>query len=248
MLDLTLPVHPFTGLTALGWRRNGTPIWPVTGASDDDTTFESSGEDDDAGGSSSESTSESSGDDDQPLGPKGEKALEAEKAKRREAQQALRDYKALGLDPAAIKKLIDAQQSGDGADAALEAARREAAADATSKANTRILRSEVKAAAAGKLADPTDALRLLDLDKFEVDDDGNVDEDEIADAIDDLIKNKPYLAVQDGKRFKGGADGGARNDATKKQIDSASLSRMTPEQIVAARKEGRLDSVLGVKD
>lgn len=31
-----LPVHPRTGLTALGLRRNGAPIWPVLGASPDD--------------------------------------------------------------------------------------------------------------------------------------------------------------------------------------------------------------------
>ncbi|AYF29303.1 hypothetical protein CSH63_17895 [Micromonospora tulbaghiae] len=27
------PVHPFTGLTAIGFRRNGDPIWPVRGGS-----------------------------------------------------------------------------------------------------------------------------------------------------------------------------------------------------------------------
>ncbi len=68
------------------------------------------------------------------------------------------------------------------------------------KANRRILRSEVKAAAAGKLADPNDALHMLDLDQFEVDDDGNVDEDEIATAIADLLEKKPYLAAQSGPK------------------------------------------------
>lgn len=32
-LHLDLPVHPTTGLTAIGLRRNGTPIWPVIGGS-----------------------------------------------------------------------------------------------------------------------------------------------------------------------------------------------------------------------
>lgn len=29
-----LPVHPLTGRTAVGWRANGRPIWPVAGAQD----------------------------------------------------------------------------------------------------------------------------------------------------------------------------------------------------------------------
>jgi hypothetical protein len=42
-------------------------------------------------------------------------------------------------------------------------------------------------------------VRLLDLSQFELDADGNVDEDEVADAIKDLIERKPYLAAQGGK-------------------------------------------------
>src|SRR5690625_6678195 len=60
-----------------------------------------------------------------------------------------------------------------------DADRRKVESEALAKANARIVRSEVKAAAAGKLADPSDAYKFLDLDQFEVDDDGNVDEDEI---------------------------------------------------------------------
>src|SRR3546814_16404189 len=82
----------------------------------------------------------------------------------------------------------------DGADEA-ETVRRKAEQDALAKANTRIIRAEVKAAAASRLADPADAYKFLDLDQFEVDDDGNVDSEEIADAIEDLIKSKPYLAA-----------------------------------------------------
>src|SRR5690606_40426318 len=63
----------------------------------------------------------------------------------------------------------------------LDAVRREAEAVAIARANERILRSEIKAAAAGKLADPEDALRYLDLAEFEVDESGNVDTSEIAD-------------------------------------------------------------------
>lgn len=70
--------------------------------------------------------------------------------------------------------------------------------EALAKANARIVRAEIKAAAAGKLADPADALTFLSADDFEVDDDGDVDAGEIAAAIDDLVRRKPYLAAQGG--------------------------------------------------
>lgn len=80
----------------------------------------------------------------------------------------------------------------------VEKVRHEAETAALAKANTRIVRAEVKAAAAGKLNDPTDALNFLDLSQFEVDDDGDVDTDEIAEAIAELVRTKPYLAAQGG--------------------------------------------------
>lgn len=104
-------------------------------------------------------------------------------------------------------------QSKSETEKAIEKAKAEAAAEAgkeaTTKANARILRAEIKAAAAGKLADPADALRLLDLDDFDVDDDGETDAKAIAKAIDDLVKSKPYLAGKAGG--KGSADNGARS-------------------------------------
>jgi hypothetical protein len=87
----------------------------------------------------------------------------------------------------------------------------------------------VRAQAAGKLADPKDALRFIDLSEFEVDSDGEVDGDKIAAAITDLINKKPYLAVQDGRRFQGDADGGARKVPEPKTVE---------EQIAEAQKAG----------
>lgn len=142
---------------------------------------------------------------DKPLGPRGEKALQAEKEKRRKAAQELRDAKA------EIERL---RNGGD--EAAQKAAEVEKAAIA--KANTKILRAEVKAAAAGKLANPALAVKLLDLSKFEVDDDGEVDQTELAEAIDELLRDEPYLAADKPKRFQGGADQGARKKVPAKTI------------------------------
>lgn len=225
-----LPIHPTTGLTALGWRRNGVPIWPVLGGDGTDADQGDADQGDDTGddgkdgkdaGGDTDGTGDDQdddGDDDKPLGPAGQKALEAEKAKRR--KEATRRRKA----EADLAKLRD--QGGD----ETEQTRREAEQAALAKANTRILKAEVRAAAAGKLADPADALKLLDLDQFEVDADGEVDADEITSAIDDLIKSKPYLAAAattPAKRFQGSGDGGARGKT--KGVD---------QQIADAEKAG----------
>jgi hypothetical protein len=80
----------------------------------------------------------------------------------------------------------------------------EFANDAT---GARTIRSAVKAWASLKLADPKDAVRMLDVDHFTLDDDGNVDDAAVRTAIDDLLRRKPYLA----KGYDNG--GGADDDA-----------------------------------
>lgn len=169
------------------------------------------------------------------LGDKGKRALDAMKTKLKTERDRRR---------AAEAKLQD--KPADGGDADQIQAKADAAA--TARANTRILRSEVRAAAAGKLADPKDALTFIDLEQFEVDEDGQVDEDEIADAIDDLIKNKPYLAAATAKRFQGTGDGGAARKAGRpKQLTQQDLKTMSPEAIDKARTDGRLDDLMGGK-
>lgn len=114
------------------------------------------------------------------------------------------------------------------------------------RGNARILRSEIKAAAKGVLADAADAFKFLDLTAFDVSDDGEVDEDEIAEKIAELIKNKPYLAAQSGKRFQGSGDGGPRNGGSvKSQLGEADMASMTPAAIDKARLDGRFDKLLG---
>ena len=78
--------------------------------------------------------------------------------------------------------------------------------------------------------------------------DGNVNADEIADALNDLLKKKPQLAVRDGKRFQGSGDGGAREGSgTKSQLTGDDIKGWPPEKIVAAKVEGRLREYLGQK-
>jgi hypothetical protein len=176
------------------------------------------------------------------LGDAGKKALDSMKSKWREERDQRRALEAR------IAELETPKGSGDTDTPDPEAIRREAAREATTKANARILRSEIKAAAAGKLADPTDAALYLDLDKFEVDENGDVDAEEISDAIEELLTRKPHLAATARPRFQGTGDGGAaRKAAGPKQLTRDELKGMSPEAIKKAKAEGRLNNVLGIK-
>lgn len=111
--------------------------------------------------------------------------------------------------------------------------------------NQRYVRSEVKSAAKGKLSDPGDAFKFLDLKQFEVSEEGEIDGDAISTAIDDLLEKKPYLGTQRA-RAEGSGEGGARSgDAgSPKQLSRADLAAMTPEQILAAKNKGQLKDLL----
>jgi len=79
------------------------------------------------------------------------------------------------------------------ADKALAAARDEGRREALGQISARMVDAEVRAAAAGRLADPADAARLLDVATFVDDDTGEIDRAGIGAAIDELIEAKPYL-------------------------------------------------------
>lgn len=177
------------------------------------------------------------------LGEPGKRALDSmkdkwksERDKRRQLEQQLAER--------------DKPAEGDAPDP--EAIVRQAEQAAMAKANERIVRAEVKAAAAGKLADPADAYRFLDLSQFEVDDDGNLDADEVTEALDDLIQRKPYLAAQGGttKRFQGTVESGARKGSGRPpQLTEADVKKLSAAgkhaEILKARDEGRLADYLG---
>jgi hypothetical protein len=166
-------------------------------------------------------------------------AYEAEKTKRKEQDTALRDLQAKFA-------ALEAKEAGKEAEFAAAQEAQRIKDEALGAANQRILKAEVRAAAAGKLNDPADALRYLDLSEFEVGSDGEVDSAAVTAAIETLISTKPYLAAQGGQRFQGTADGSARNDATKpSQLTQADMARMTDEQKVAAHAAGQFDQLLG---
>lgn len=196
--------------------------------SDQPTGDESQGDEDPAGADA--------------LGDAGKRALDSMKGKWREERDKRRDLERRIAELEAPKD--DNPESQPDA----KQIRAQATREANQKANARILRSEIKAAATGKLADPADALAFLDLSKYEVDENGDVDADEISDAIEELLTRKPHLAATARQRFQGTGDGGAqRNAGGPSQLSRADLKGMSPEAISKAKAEGRLNNVLGIK-
>lgn len=198
-----------------------------------------------AAGAAADAATDKPADADKPLGAAGQQAIDRMKAERKAANDRARVAEAALAEERA-------KAAGKETEYKAEQEAQKVRDDALAVANTRILKAEVRAAAAGKLSDPKDALQFIDLSEFEVDSDGNVDAAAIADAVTDLLEKKPYLAAQGGKRFEGSADGGARNDAIKTpQLTKADVEKLSAEgkheEIEAARVAGRLNTVLGIK-
>lgn len=167
------------------------------------------------------------------LGDPGKRALDTMKAKlaaEKAAKKALQDQLAA----------LTAPKPGD--EKTPEDYQREADERAMSKANERILKAELKAAAKDILIDPTDADRL-DLSQFEPDANGNFDAEEIADALKDLVKLKPHLGKPAAQ------SGGPR--VPKVPADPANLPK-TPlsldEQIAKANAAGDVMTVISLQN
>lgn len=246
--------HPRTGepIAALGFRRNGDPIWPIMGGAEDP---EDPKADTDPEDPEDPEDPDKDPEDPEELGDKGKQALDRMKAQRNTAKAELREFKDLGLTPAEIKKIVDARKGGAGnpsdgeidADQIREEARREARAEAAKER----VEDKIEAKAAKQFADASDAVAIL-LRTHDITDflDGEkVDVEAISEALDDLAETKPHLLAAQGgtKRFGGSADGGARKESRPKQLTRDDLSRMTAEQIVKAKAEGRLADLFAGK-
>jgi hypothetical protein len=171
LLDtLALPVHPRTGLTAIGLRRNGDPIWPVLGGSGEGEPADTGGDEApadaaDDGGTDSEPVDEPSsakpakgdddgeGPDDKRLGPAGEQALQRMKEERRlamrEKRAAIREREALQAELDKVKAEKAKRQARDGDEEQddelpdLDAIRKEAAEAAKAEARMELLGERV---------------------------------------------------------------------------------------------------------
>lgn len=141
----------------------------------------------------------------------------------------------------ALKELdtIRTAQMSDSEKAIAEAEKR--GREATMKElGAQIAEAKIRAAAAGKVADVDALLELVDVSKFVTAD--GVDDSAITATIDRFSKVAP--AQPAAPKF-GAVELGPQGDRPR-QLGEADLARMTPEQIVEARRSGQFDDILGV--
>jgi len=117
------------------------------------------------------------------------------------------DYEALKTKAAQFDEL--AEQNRTEAEKAVAAARKEGFTEAQQKGNDRYLKAMAHALAAKDFNDPADAVRFLDLAKYQPGDDGEFDQDAIKADLAGLLESKPYLAAQP-SGFQGSGGGGPR--------------------------------------
>ncbi len=152
-MTVTLPIHPITGLTALGLRRDGAPIWPVLGGSEPPPEPP-------ANPPAPAPIADPPKPGEEALGDAGKKALAEERAAKKAAEKELADLRAK------LKEIEDKDKSESE-----KLAEKAAAAEKTaSEATLRALRLEV---AAEKGLTPAQAKRLVGATKEELEADAD---------------------------------------------------------------------------
>ncbi|MGW7197542.1 hypothetical protein [Streptomyces chryseus] len=187
----TLPRHARTGQLALGWRKarphhgenpdEQYPVWPILGGAPDDGGDDDGDQDDDGDESDTDDNGGGDQDDD-----KVDHKAEAEKwkalAKKHEGRAK--------TNAAAAKELARVKREGmSEADKKVDEAVAAAVAQERVKSGERVARSAFLAAAKGRLDNAKDVADDVNLRRY-VDDDGEVDEDAIAELVDRLAPKK----------------------------------------------------------
>lgn len=177
------------------------------------------------------------------LGEAGKAALENERRARRDAEKLARD------SAAELEKYRTAQMTDQ------EKAVAEARRDGELTGTRRILEAEIRAAAAGKLANPQLAARLLNIEELMPKAGEEVDGERIAAAINKLVADEPYLASTaagttpatppPGTPPPGTVPGGARGNGnpgtfTREQLRDPAFYQANKDAILKAAAEGRI--------
>lgn len=164
----------------------------------------------------------------------------------RERTTKYADYDDIKAKAARFDELEASQKTELEKERAAREASDKKAADAVTRANDALMRSAVIAAASkANVVDADAAFALIDKSKLTVSDDGSVIG--VDDTLKALLVERPFLV---GKATSptptGDAGGGARGDAVPGQLTRDELKGMTSEQIVKAKAEGRLNTLMGI--
>lgn len=179
------------------------------------------------GGTGDPATDHTTTDDagDKPLGPGGEKALQAWKERAKKAEADAKRAAELQAELDAIKAAQMTDQEKAIADARKEA-EAAARAEVLGSVNSRLFTAELKAAMATALrpeaqkdllVKPEVALALLGLDEYPVTETGDIDSEAISQAVTAYAAARPHLAAS-ATQSPGSADLGARTTPPPKDI------------------------------
>jgi hypothetical protein len=199
-----VPLHPLTGkpLLPVGFRLDGRPIWPILGAApDDDEGDEGDGDEGDAGD-----------------GDEGEEDPPSQEWKPPTKEEWTKVQNALKK---ANRQAQTEREKGRKASEEAETASQKDARELEDRFNTRLIRTEARAAllAAGAKADRVAALvKLTDLKDVRIDKDGEVED---LDTVVELAKAE-YPEFFDGRRVpKTGNAGTGEKKEPKKTLSYA---------------------------
>jgi hypothetical protein len=155
------------------------------------------------------------------LGEAGKKALDEERRARRAAEKQAKDQ---ATQLATLQQQLDELSKKNQTDderklaEAVEAAKADAVkalqdqfAGQLAEKDRQIVGARLTAIAAGKLTNPADVLAFVDLDDLDRDGEGNVTDKALSGAVEELLKERPYLAATAGKGG-GSVDQGRRKD------------------------------------
>lgn len=163
------------------------------------------------------------------------------KAKAREWEKRAKANQAEAKKNAdAAKRIAEIEEAQKTAEQKAQDAAKAAEARAQA-ANQRVAKAEVKAALTGIVDDPESIIEDLNLSRY-LTDDGDVDDDAVA-----ALKTKYEALRPPSKRAPNpnpaqGANGGKEHE---KPLTEADLKQMTTDEINKARREGRLDHLMG---
>jgi hypothetical protein len=238
-VDLSGKKHPITGhsIAPIGHLKDGTAVWPVMGGSEDEDDPEFTGE----GGDDDEDEDESDEE------PKGKKKAPVKKSKddededdeeeklTRPERQAARYRTQLRAEQAKNAELAERLKALEDKDKPADELSKRELDEAREKASrlekqTREMTLELAFFKSNTVdwVDPSDALRLVDLDEVDVDEDGTVDAKALRLALRDLAKRKPHLV----KKAKTESDA----DEDEDQEDEEPRSRRSGSTMNSRRK------------